>query len=235
MKYSYPSCLINRQSRCVASRQLRSATVACRASFFSNLFGGGSSESNKNQTQRKDALPSEWWLHDAELFTAIESESDWTRQMEADGIIVVDWAAVWCRGCEKANAHVAQLVQNPDLKKKGVRWARVLMADGQSAHKALAKAQRVSKIPQLTVQRKGGEQLISFPAPQNSNDATKALTNLKTILSLGPGHHYQLDPNGFVASTGPRVVAVSATQTKPSNDSAEGGECEDDSCASDWS
>jgi hypothetical protein len=205
----------------------------CCNSFFSYLFGSPSS-SEENISNKKVALKSEWWLNDKDIFGEIEGEADWRREVvDRDAIVCVDWAAVWCKGCEKAHTHIASLAGNPDLK-KNLRWARVLMVEGNSFHKGLAKAQSVSKIPQLTVYE-GGEQLLSFPAPQNVEAARIVAKNLSTIISH-PGQQFVLDPNGFVLAKGPRVnhAAKKDIEAVSSSNTNANGECEDD-CAADWS
>lgn len=199
----------------------------CHASFFSSLFGTSTSE----EGSKKVALKSEWWLSNTDLFKEIENEGDWIQEMESGGIVVIDWAAVWCRGCEKAHTHVGILASNAEMRKKGVRWARVLMVEGNSFHKGLAKAQNVSKIPQITVHERG-EQLASFPAPQNTEAAKLVAKNLATILS-SPGQKFSIDPNGFLIAKGPRSKLAQEVKVTSQN-KTDGGECADDSCAADW-
>ncbi|GIL62185.1 hypothetical protein Vafri_16451 [Volvox africanus] len=137
-----------------------------------------------------------WWNQEKDLWIEVHTEEDFRREVDTgDRIVAVDFFATWCHGCEKSYPEICRVVRDPELRKK-FKFVKACVDE----LKTLAKNEGVTALPRMQVYKPGYGMLVSIDVPYSKVRFLK--TNLNVIAN-NPGLGFALDPNGFVAPTGP--------------------------------
>eukprot|EP00899_Mesostigma_viride_P007506 jgi/Mesvir1/16757/Mv15130-RA.2 len=160
----------------------------------------------------------EWWKEGADLFIACHTISDFQREvLEApEGkLVVVDFYAPWCHGCEGLYPILCEVIRNRKGKFKCVK------VNTDELKTYIKETLGVRGLPYMQVYR-GGYGLIGSFQPVKSRVGQIA-KNLDLVLK-NPKGYYKSDPNGYLIPAEPpseaEVKAIKEAVSKLSDQSS---------------
>ncbi|KAG1671558.1 hypothetical protein FOA52_011280 [Chlamydomonas sp. UWO 241] len=133
-----------------------------------------------------------WWEQGKDVWTEAASEKELLAMVaNSDRLVVVDWFATWCHGCQKSLPEVSKVARDPEMQKKFM-FVKACVQNMQ----AFARTQGVTSLPRCSVYAPGTRSpMVSIDVPASR---VKHLRTNLAVISGNPGMAYVLDPNGFV-------------------------------------
>eukprot|EP00892_Ulva_mutabilis_P009776 jgi/Ulvmu1/7170/UM034_0078.1 len=133
-----------------------------------------------------------WWKDYPHLWTDVSTRDEFNEVVNDDryDLVLVDWYATWCQGCQRAFPELSRLAALEPYDRK-IKFVKVCI-DG---NKAMSKQYGVKVLPQISLFRPGYGQLLSCQAVPS-----KLKTLKKNLLKMldNPGKFFKLDPNGML-------------------------------------
>eukprot|EP01026_Neomeris_dumetosa_P051267 TRINITY_DN4507_c0_g1_i3.p1 TRINITY_DN4507_c0_g1~~TRINITY_DN4507_c0_g1_i3.p1 ORF type:complete len:788 (-),score=106.11 TRINITY_DN4507_c0_g1_i3:276-2639(-) len=143
-----------------------------------------------NETTLQKTTEEQWWQAGHELWQEVHDEAEFRDAINTgDKLVLVDFYAVWCKGCKRIHGDLNRLAGDPNMQKK-VKFVKFNVDQS----KILAKNEGVKAMPFVQLYRPEDGIVFGFhAAPHKVRSLGK---NIQVALD-NPGRKIVLDPNGF--------------------------------------
>eukprot|EP01025_Chloroclados_australasicus_P039899 TRINITY_DN4155_c0_g1_i1.p1 TRINITY_DN4155_c0_g1~~TRINITY_DN4155_c0_g1_i1.p1 ORF type:complete len:789 (+),score=82.25 TRINITY_DN4155_c0_g1_i1:167-2533(+) len=141
-------------------------------------------------TEKIQETQEEWWKIGQQYWEEVMDEEEFNNAVNTGSkLVLVDFYATWCKGCQRIFGDLNKLASDPEMQ-KNVRFVKFNV----NRSKALAKNEGVKAMPFVQIYRPGQGIVFGFQAAPHKVRALRK--NIQVALD-NPDKKIMLDPNGF--------------------------------------